>query len=105
MEAHTATQSFDCKQPGCTNAAKANRGPYSYCDEHRGSGARAKPERSEGSIVARLSSLTAAAKRVDRLRRRAEKLTRQALEAKRQADAAERDFAAQLAATVNGNAE
>lgn len=36
LNAHDAARHFDCKRPGCTEAARSDRGTYAYlCDTHK----------------------------------------------------------------------
>jgi uncharacterized coiled-coil DUF342 family protein len=96
MSAHSAAElgtSYDCKQPGCTNAARSRVGRYSYCDEHRNQRASlaGRVEKAE-TFAGKVTELSRAAKLADKARATARKLTAQALEAKTEADAREAEF-------------
>jgi hypothetical protein len=99
VDAHDATRTHYCRQPGCTNEARSDRGPYSKCDEHRAVGSSPRPANGSG-LVSELAGLQQAARRVDRLSAKAAKLTAEALEAKREADAARAEFSRKAAAIL-----
>jgi hypothetical protein len=87
--------SYDCKAVGCTNTARSQRGPWAYCDEHRGKEVEKKPREREAyrhfldpgaSFSDKLHALRNLARNADRARARARKATVEALAAKEQAD-------------------
>lgn len=84
-----------CKLPGCDNPARSSVGRYSYCDEHQGMGGVARNGSSAnggGTVEARIKSLAALARDVDRAKAKAAKLTQDALKAKHDAEEKERQF-------------
>jgi hypothetical protein len=103
MDAHEATQTYDCKFPNCTREVKSRYGRYSYCDVHRGKAALAKSVAAGDSVEKRLHALAGQARGVDRAKARASKLTEQALAAKREADELERAFHADLRSAMGGD--
>lgn len=90
--------SYDCKAYGCTKSARSQRGPWAYCDEHRGvQGIEKKPRRREqyrdfldpeASFSEKLHGLRNLARNADRARARARKAAVDALAAKRLSDEA-----------------
>lgn len=87
-----------CKFPGCAREAKSMRGPYSYCDEHRGKlpPARAAATESTSGTQTALRALLKQAAQVDRLDARAAKALADARDAREKADEARREYAAAL---------
>lgn len=96
MSAQTATKTYDCKFPNCTNDATSPVGRYSYCSLHQ-SAAKPGKKAAADSVAGKLAGLQAQAKKVDKLRAKAERLTREALNAKRAADEEQEYFARELA--------
>lgn len=105
MDAQTATASYDCKFPGCTNEASSPVGRYSYCRAHQDRAARGQAPltvakipagRSSGtSVVQTIHDLASLAREVDKAHAKATKLTEQALAAKREADSKAAEFRAE----------
>ena len=59
--------SYDCKVPGCTNEAQANRGANAYlCDEHIRDRPVVRDRSSTDGYLGKVKELTAAGKRLDR---------------------------------------
>jgi hypothetical protein len=87
--------SYDCQAFGCTNTARSQRGPWAYCDEHRGKEVEKKPRKREqyrdmldpgASFSDKLHHLRNLARNADRARAKARRATIDALAAKQSAD-------------------
>ncbi len=108
VSGHELSQTYDCRESGCTEPARHNRGPYAYlCDEHKerrrqraATNPPAKPTSQPlESFEQKAKGLVALGRKVDRAyadasrsRTRCEPVLRKAQEAKRHADALAEEF-------------
>jgi hypothetical protein len=92
VSAQDATRTHFCKQPGCTNEAKADRGPSSYCDRHRAARAALREANGTATHVAALASLAKLAKQCDRAVAKATKARKLATDAEAHAVELERAY-------------
>jgi hypothetical protein len=104
MDAHEAVQTYDCKQPGCTNEARSRVGRYSYCPEHQGQGSKASRrfDINSATVEQKIKSLASQARAVDKAKAKARHLTEQALQARADADEQERAFQEQARELLAG---
>lgn len=109
--AQHATQTYDCRFPGCTGEAKSNRGPHAYlCDDHKGERPVAAPKSNGGGhakgggFESQVRELAALGRAADKAHAKYEDALSRARTAKEKAEEARRGYQTALRDALNTEA-